>query len=190
MTLIYSHFSATTIAQIKALPRPQDRDISQYTLLPWKLEDLPGTTWRNVWTFSSYTVQKIQENNWGKLGPDPEDLAGVLFSIGLWRGDRFCIEHWVRVDHLLPKNQLDWAIERVAHCQKQLTTVKRQKDKKRQSKRYQHSPYHYKLEVSWKRTNLSQAREELSTLSQALAIPLPIHLLNVGAQPRQQLVLF
>ena len=192
MTPIYSRFPHTTTVQastlIGTLTRIQDRDVSQYILLPWALENLPDTTWRNVWTHDSYTVHKVQKNNWGELGPDPGDNAG-MFPIGLWREDRFCIEHWIRVDHLSPDAQIDWAVERVAHCQKQLANIRKQRNKKGQRKGYCHSPHYYKLEINWRESDLSQAQEKLSTLSQTLTIPLSTHLLNVGAQTGQQLVL-
>jgi hypothetical protein len=36
------------------------------------------------------------------------DLETLAYRLGVWVDERFCIEHWVRVDHLPSDSQLAW----------------------------------------------------------------------------------
>jgi len=117
---LYTRYPDPTLAGAKAQKqvylqqlRQRDRsgdDPANYAVLPFMLHDLPGTQWRNVHTCGQRVVSTLGNNCWDRMGPDP-GLAG--FSIGLWRGIRFCIEHWVRSDDLSPEEQVNWALEYV-----------------------------------------------------------------------------
>lgn len=84
--------------------------------LPWTMGELPGTRWRNVHTLASVTIGEIRENRHGHLGPDPDEWINAMFSIGLWWGGRFIIEHWVRADLLSTAEQMEWHLARVKYC--------------------------------------------------------------------------
>ena len=55
-----------------------------------------------------------------------EEIIGpgeFLPELGCWWNDRFCIEHWVRVDHLPPAIQLAWFRTEIAHRRAQTMLV-------------------------------------------------------------------
>ena len=96
----------------------------RYTALPWPMESLPGTVWRNLYTASPHTVTEIGLDRVGRLGPDPNCV--LSFSIGCYRSDRFEIDHWVRVDCLPPAVQVAWAVRRVHYCKQELEALLKQ----------------------------------------------------------------
>jgi len=67
----------------------QELSRNEYIILPWHMHELPGTTWRNVYTTHLTIIQEIRESRCGKPGPDPEQWINAMFSIGLWYNDRF-----------------------------------------------------------------------------------------------------
>jgi len=172
-------------ASFHAGRRPQ----SQYILLPWTMEELPGTTWRNAYTFAPETVKELNTDNFGKTGPDPAKTSGIMFSLGLWRGDRFIVEHWVRVDHLPAKVQQAWAAARVGYCRQEVRTAQQDyADAKAGTKHYS-SPTYQKRHLQWKEKDLAQARQELAELTQRLGLTLALDIRNVGATQGDQLAL-
>lgn len=158
----------------------------EYPVLPWTMADLPGTSWRNVHTAHLVVVQEIGENGFGRMGPDPGE--GSLFSIGLWRGDRFCIEHWVRVDHLPPAEQIAWARKRVEVEKRNLL---RRQGELREAKAGAtgRSLTFSKCLSRSAEASLNAAREELTHLCGHLGVMLETHILNVGAVEGEQLQL-
>lgn len=90
-----------------------------YPLLPWSLEDLPGTTWRHLPSGLPMRIDCIGTDEDGRPLPIPgAEIVGpdeYLPDLGSWWNDRFCIEHWVRVDHLPPPIQLAWFGIEIAH---------------------------------------------------------------------------
>ncbi len=90
-----------------------------YPSLPWTLEELPGTTWRHVPGGLPMRVARIGIDEQGKPMPiEADEIIGpgeYLPELGCWWNDRFCIEDWVRVDHLSPTIQLAWIRTEIAH---------------------------------------------------------------------------
>ncbi|HZU03706.1 MAG TPA: methyltransferase [Ktedonobacteraceae bacterium] len=90
----------------------QPRDC--YPALPWCMEVLVGTIWRNIHTGEAQTVHHLGMNRFGKpvLCAAPANPAAPfgqdLEIIGFWSGDRYIVEHWVRVDHQSEEAQLCW----------------------------------------------------------------------------------
>jgi hypothetical protein len=85
-----------------------------YPPLPWTLEELVGSTWRNLSTGAPGTVIRLQDALTCR-GPRPQAIMAILYgrqawidSLGFWWGPSFVIEHWVRVDHWPPADQLPW----------------------------------------------------------------------------------
>ena len=98
-----------------------------YILIPdLTMEDLPGTTWRNLWTADPHTITTIGPDRFGKIGPDPTSYA--TFCIGYWTADQFQIRDWVRVDNLPAHTQIAWAIQHVRHCKMQLHATHKQNE--------------------------------------------------------------
>ena len=191
MTALYAEYTAGTpedvarqVADRHARERASYRNGSRlkgdYKLLPWSMEELPGTTWRNAHTFVSTTIEQLKTDRFGKIGPDPDEHSNILFSIGLWRGKQFCIEHWVRVDHLPPLVQQKWAIERVRYCREEL---------RRKRKEDYNSDACHKMNVKWAEKYLAEARQELAELTERLGLQLALNIRNVGACAGDQLVM-
>src|SRR5229473_4733218 len=116
-TPVYSPhpFETSDPEQVIEAAQSQKMDLEAsiaYPLLPWTLEDLPGTTWRHLPSGLPMRVDRIGIDEDGRPMPVPADeIVGpgeYLPDLGSWRNDRFCIEHWVRVDHLPPAIQLAW----------------------------------------------------------------------------------
>lgn len=185
MTLLYAHYTGSTVAEVarqKEEKRTSGRSLPQppNSVLPWKMEELPGTTWRNTYTYRATTVQQLEKNREGKLGPDPDEWINAMFSLGLWRGDCFCIEHWVRVDHLPAQIQVDWATERVAYCRQELLYTQ---------KHPSNSATFHKQNVESKQRDLHRARQQLTSLASKLSVTLTTNPANIGIQPNEQFAL-
>jgi len=107
-----------------------------------------------------------------------------MFSIGLWRGERFCIEHWVRVDLLPAEEQIAWAKERVAICRAELHTAEIKLKKVRERGR---SITFTKYQVQSQKEKLEEARQELRALCEEMGLGLRTSdVLNVGILPNEQ----
>jgi len=88
------------------------QDRKTYPALPWAVADTMGTAWRNTHTASLVTVVRLGveysiDADKGRQAP-LHDFHGRDASIALWDDDRWCVEHYVRVDHLAPAAQLAW----------------------------------------------------------------------------------
>jgi len=120
---LYARYTSGDPETLKAAVEQNYQDIrhtrelprNEYPILPWTMDQLPSTSWRNVHTFSLETIQEIREDRYGKPGPDPDPSINAIFSIGLWSNDRFVIVHWVRVDHLPPITQMQWYLAAISH---------------------------------------------------------------------------
>lgn len=196
MTPLHARFTAATVVEAIQQGAAHRRRVLEAlracaperhpsTLLPWTMEDLPGTIWRCVWTMGREIVQAIEANRFDKMGPDPDPWTRGMFSIGLWRGERFCIEHWIRVDHLAPQVQVDFAVERVAYCRRErAATLQSFQDPQRAG-----SASYQEIRLRGIEDQLSTARHELTTLAGRLGLALPGHVDNVGIQPGEQMAL-
>jgi len=171
------------------LYRPQH----EYTLLPWSMEEMPGTTWRNVYTANVHTVERIAKNRFNKPGPDPDEYINEMFEPGLWRLDAdetewYCVEHWIRVDHLTPEIQVDWACARVAYRQQELAQQRQTLGRVKRGEEGGSVSYLKKV-IAWHQEYVEQARLELQDLAARLKVPLTTNILNVGIQAGEQMVL-
>lgn len=164
---LYGRYTSSDPATLKAAVKQNHRDLrrgrelprDEYSLLPWTMDELPGTAWRNVHTFSLEIIKEIRENKWGKPGPDPDPWINSMFSIGLWANDRFVIGHYVRVDHLPATIQMQWHIAAIA---RQGREVAQARDALRQQKnRYRKRHVQYTLDQL---TQASQHATEFATL--------------------------
>ena len=200
MTALYAEYTSGTPEDVarqvekvhareRAAFRARKRLEHNPTLLPWTMEELPGTTWRNAYTFAAETVKELNTDNFGKTGPDPAETSGIMFSLGLWRSGQFCIEHWIRVDHLPAKVQQAWAAARVGYCRQEVRRAEQDyADAKAGTKTYS-SPTYQKRHLAHKQTVLAQARQELAELTQRLGLTLALNIRNVGASAGEQLAL-
>ncbi len=98
-----------------------------YPALPWCMEELVGTTWRNIHTGEAQTVHHLGINRFGKpvlcAAPanPPVPFGQNLEVIGFWSGDRYLVEDWVRVDHISEEAQLCWFGVEQAWLSRQVT---------------------------------------------------------------------
>lgn len=82
-----------------------------YTPLPWALEDLPGSKWRNVHVGTEMHVLDLCKNRWGEPDLKYETGKGITdrtLSLVIWLtvrelGKVCLLEHWVRVDCFGPE---------------------------------------------------------------------------------------
>jgi hypothetical protein len=79
-----------------------------YPALAWSLEEISGTTWRNIHSGASVFIGGLSQSDEGPV-PIPV-YAYPLFEeqFGFWQGGRYIVEDWVRVDHLAPQIELSW----------------------------------------------------------------------------------
>lgn len=119
MTHIFSVYPATHDSVASFLDMVRESRSAQvayedYPALPWPLEELAGTQWRNVTTATLRRVEGLLPNRWGQPVAFDPAMVSDWDGIGFWWGDkRYCISNYVRVDHLAPEIQLDWYLQRV-----------------------------------------------------------------------------
>ena len=143
--------------------RRQEMPRDEYPILPWTMDQLPGTAWRNLYTFGLETIHEIRENRDGKLGPDPDIYINSMFSIGLWANARFVIGHYVRVDHLPPTIQMQWHMSRLSYQARQAT-------KARDTLQKQKSAY-TKRDLQYRLDQLTQASQHARAFATLHRLP-------------------
>lgn len=86
-----------------------------YPMLPWTMEQLVGSAWRNVHIGSLVQVVAIQDDHWDNPGlvyKSEHSWGELTWTLGLWvdafNGGRYVIEHWIRVDLLSVEDQVRW----------------------------------------------------------------------------------
>lgn len=141
-------------------PRTKFTSRDLYPPLPWVMADLPGTTWRNVYVRRATTIKGIRANRCGELGPDPDECINAMFEIGLWWGDRFVIDHWVRVDHLNIEAQMDWHLAEVARNISEHHRAVQALQKKRKERRGRYSCYGANLRIRQADVERAETRRE------------------------------
>jgi hypothetical protein len=108
----------------------------RYPPLPWQMEDLVGTIWRNLYTGAPGTAICLEEVSCSgrpRLRPVmavPACRGAWIEDLGLWWGPDYLIEHWIRVDHWPPSDQLPWfGVElrdyrwSIAHLEQQIAYI-------------------------------------------------------------------
>lgn len=160
-----------------------------YSILPLTVEELPGTEWRNAHTFVYEGVETLDEDRFGRIGPDPGKRMGAGFSIGLWRRvqDReiFCVEHWVRVDDLPAEERIEWAKARIVWARKKVVESEKailEADRRNRRGR--------ERDLEWAERYVEEAQADLIALADRLDVPLSVNVLNVGIQPGEQMAMF
>lgn len=108
-----------------------------FPALPWSMEELVGSEWRNLYTGSRSTIIHVGKDRWGqsvlveddRVLPVPPD-GEVVLSLGLWwktadgpacasthadRREMYVVENEIRVDVLPPDLQFVYALRDVEH---------------------------------------------------------------------------
>ena len=102
------------LAALAAYRENQDRD--RFPALPWAMEELAGSLWRNLHTGTLSRVGEVVVVEDGGLSPRfDSELAWTHHGPGYWWGGRYVIEHWIRVDHWPVAMQLAWFGVELAH---------------------------------------------------------------------------
>jgi hypothetical protein len=117
MTPIYAAYPADNVDPYLPIKKPWRQEID-YILLPWPLEVLPGTTWCNINTGERIQISRIGTDRWGN--PEPISERNEYRFLGVWRKDRFCIDNWVRIDHLLSSSQLAWFCYQIDYLRREI----------------------------------------------------------------------
>jgi len=92
------------------------------------------------------------------------------------------------VDHLPGHIQVDWARARVAYCRQELPQEHENLEKVKKGKSGGSVSYRKKT-IAWHEGYCAQARRELQDIAARLESPLTVHILNVGIQPGEQMIL-
>lgn len=117
MTPIYADYPADNLDPYLLIKKPWRQEID-YILLPWPLEALPGTTWCNINNGGRIQISRIGTNRWGNSEPISESNEDGF--LGVWREDKFCIDHWVRIDHLPSSCQLAWFCYQIDYLRREI----------------------------------------------------------------------
>ncbi len=186
MTAVHSPFPAGCAlddarAIEKAKPIMSDtlhlRD--SYPALPWSMEELVGSEWRNLYTGSRSTIIRVGTDRWersvlvedDRVLPVPPD-GEVVLSLGLWwktadGREMYVVENEIRVDVLPPDLQFVYALRDVEHLMANIP----QKGEKR-----------------WQLDDLAFVRAYAQSLAQKFGLLLPEGMSNIGRSG--QLLLF
>lgn len=122
MTVVYSLFPAgCTLEQAKGIRTPTSRTLNKrdkYPALPWSMEELVGSDWRNIYICKRERALRIGYDHWKRpclvsSDHDPGQREVVL-SLGLWWNERYVLEHEVRVDTLPPEIEMQYALDELA----------------------------------------------------------------------------
>jgi hypothetical protein len=131
MTPVHTPYPADNIDPYLIIKKSRKQEID-YSILPWPLEALPGTIWCNVNTGSRRQIIKISADRWGNFVPITEENEEYS-NISVWREDGFCIENWVRIDHLSPSGQLAWFCYEIDYLRKQIKLERTPEERLRSS---------------------------------------------------------
>lgn len=81
-----------------------------YNILPWPLQDLHNTQWRNLLTLELVRVE-LKSDGFNQLNLHNASQFYYPNPLGFWMyRKKFYVENLFRVDQLTPKWQLDWAV--------------------------------------------------------------------------------
>ena len=112
-------------------PQPLwDREEQHVLRLPWPMEKLAGSRWRNIHTGTLVHVTGLAPQRRASQGPTLKyrhvaplaqagdvNLSTLLDELGLWWNGRYLVEHWTRIDLLPPKEQWAWFEAEARHIQ-------------------------------------------------------------------------
>jgi hypothetical protein len=168
---LYGRYTSGNPATLAAAVAQNHQDLrrghelprDQYPILPWTMNELPDTAWRNLHTFSLEIIQEIRENRYSKPGPDPDPYINAMFSIGLWSNNRFVIGHHVRVDHLPAFIQMEWHTAAIDYCGKQVAQAQDRLQRHRVANRYNSC---YTSNLNLRKRNVKRTLTSLSQASQ------------------------
>lgn len=150
-----------------------------FPALPWSMEELVGSEWRNLYTGSLSRIVRIGKDRWGQsvLVEDDRILpvppyGKVVLSLGLWwktagRREIYVVENEIRVDVLPPDLQMAYALRDIEHLMANIE---------------------HNSEVRWQLDDLDFARAYARSLAQKFGLPLPEVMSNIGRTG--QLLLF
>ena len=199
-TLLYSPLSIDSEASYEQVCSLSEQICIQrdaYTALPWVMESLVGTTWRNISTGESQVVHHIGVNRFKKpvlcKAPVQTKKPGGAFleCIGFWSDNRYIVEHWVRVDHLKPLTQVYWFGLQLGWLRKQIALYERKIEEYRRDPTNRHLCEREKQNCF---TQLQEAEHHLRTFSATHHLSIPFEVLNSGVigseQEPAQMVLF
>jgi len=103
------------------------------------LESVIGTSWRNKYVHCLAEVERTElKQNGGydlieKNDEEDRDIFKSITWVNLGRSWKKEMEHWYRVDHLLPEEQLEGYRKRLGYCNEEVRkTRKEYNEKKRQ----------------------------------------------------------
>lgn len=189
-----AHLQATRRERAQLGPNMRD----DYLELPWPLEEMTGTDWRNIWTGGLFHVEAVTADEhpifncdrgrlkmYGGRSLYLDDKAWGSY-LGLWWKDRFVIDYTARVDHLPPELRLKWMYVELVHFREELNKQRKVladlTSSKRWSKRYRQGL------IDRAQANAKQVLAQIEHLAAEHSLTVVDDVLNLGRQG--QLVLF
>ena len=162
-----------------------DRD--NYLALPWAMQDLVGTIWRNVHAGSLKMINALQMDQWGQpqLPTVSEYSTGYLtWTLGLWLYDRYIVDDCMRVDHLSLEEQLVWFGFRVGHLREIVAWQRRQSN---DSPRITQWPTRVKeKDLPFEEQELFYAEQQMQVFAQKNNLSIPPEILHYKVEPCEQ----
>jgi hypothetical protein len=105
---------------------------ASFPALPWDMQSLRSTTWRNIHTGGAVTVNDLViADGWGHphLAQARErtcvnERYPSPIGLGLWTDGRYVVEHWVPTISWAPTDEIHWHAKEVAYILDQLVSAK------------------------------------------------------------------
>jgi hypothetical protein len=182
-------------------PRPGEKALGRddYPTLPWTMQALREAQLRNIHTGSLVQLSnRVQADGWGNphLVEDRpwvgwnDERRPYLSSVGIWWSyGRYLLEHWVRVDHWVPAEQLPWFAKQIAYHRDQIARHRAEAEEIQQHpERHSCASSNYQLrlrEIAHQQAQLREALSQLRAFAEAHGLAVTPELIN-GAGFRSQ----
>ncbi|HMM25491.1 MAG TPA: hypothetical protein PKA36_11930 [Pseudoxanthomonas mexicana] len=204
-TPVYSPYPHDYLPEIRANPYDGDpyrlkpmQSVSKWRAsapaLPWRAEDLIGTTWRGTVTGTVDRVVAWEPDAHGDYQLVTQTEFGISpWHLGVWEDDRYVVDNAVRVDHLAPDRLVQWLGVELAFFRYQLARAEEMLDRTRRAKPHSSERLglpQRKREVERGQAEVERVLAELAAFGAAHQIAIPLPVVNAGAQSGQQLALF
>ena len=115
--------------------RPWTRDAVPW---PWRIPDLIGSMWGNVYTGAVETIDRVGHDRWHPELPlacrhngfgysRDQAVDNEIQSIGMWYDGRYYVDCWLRLDHLAPVVRYRWMVDvRIPTLERDIADQRRQ----------------------------------------------------------------
>lgn len=168
------------------------RDV--YPALPWCMEELRGATFRNLHTGSVYHLaDRVLPNRNGKpqlverdayyyKSDNGDPRRNYLRGVGFWWGERYIVEHDIRVDLWTPAEQIEWFAKEIGRLRDEIARSRESAEKiNRNPERYSCASANYNIAVRQMKNDqgrLQGAIQRLHAFAQEHGLPVGADVIN------------